>query len=171
MFGSSWILEFAIYPVLVGGFGLCASESSERTSSSVSDGETRTKRRSLLYSDTGSRMGSCSIVPLFWGSSLLQSTIEPLSSLATEISSSSTVGGGGRRLDLRLGKDLGTFVSFGSRGSSLEDWLARTRLDLPGRCGIQSALCCFATLLHEHSKVVHNTGLSVLTVEDPWPVV
>lgn len=64
-------------------------------------------------------MGSWSFSPLHLGSSSFELTTEPLNSLATESSSSSTLGGGGKRGCERVKKVLGTFGSFRSKGTSL----------------------------------------------------
>lgn len=122
---SRWILMLA---------DLCdKSEPPEDDSSSVSDGTTRTNRRSALYSWTGIKTGFCSVVPLYLGSSSSYLCAEPFNSLATEASSSSTLGaGGGRRQCEKSGSDLGILGSSGSKSSSL---LARTWLSLRKRNG------------------------------------
>lgn len=132
-FRSSGTLVLAEYSVRGVETGLSSIGVSERQASSVSDGVTSTYRRSGLNSGTGRMMGFCSTSPLHLGSSSTMPTTELPCSLAMDAASSSTLGGGGKgpRRTKKV-EDLYDFGPFGLRGSSLDDWFARTGLDNPG---------------------------------------
>lgn len=78
-------------------------------------------------------MGFCSTSPLHLGSSSLTPATELPCSLATDAASSSTLGGGGkRRRPAKNVEDLDVLEPLWLRGSSLDDWFARTGLENPG---------------------------------------
>lgn len=132
-FRSRGILVLAGYSVRGVETGLSWAGVSERQASSVSDGVTRTYRRSGLNSGTGRMMGFCSTSPLHLGSSSLTLATKLPCSLAIDAASSSTLGGGGkRRRAANNAEGLDVFEPFGLRGSSLDDWFARTGLENPG---------------------------------------